>query len=404
MEAKLSSNSLFKLAAVAVLAFALALVALAQPAFADESSSAAASDSAASAESGKPAEADSARGGLPMMGGDYVWFGRELDLSNSAVENDLIAAGQVVNIKKTTVAGDFRTAAQDIAIKDSFAGQNITAAGETVAVNNSTAKAIALAGRTAYFSGTCDELTMYAETVYIDGTVNGDVVVGANTVEIRENAHITGTLRVSASSEPVIKSGAEVGKVEFTQSEDRSATAGGASAVAAFGNGMIELWETLAVFLAIMSILGTLVVAVLAEWLFRRQTAGAAEMIRTRTGATIGSGIIGALVAPLAVILLIVFGITLPVAGGVAFTLFAMTSVATGFVGASLFKLAFKKLGRFQCALAGGAIMGVASAIPFLGSIVGALSFMYLLGYVLQSIYLGMRDPAPGSAPTIPAE
>ena len=200
------------------------------------------------------------------------------------------------------------------------------------------------------------------------------------------------------------KSGAKVGKVEFTQSEDRSATAGGASTVAAFGNGMIELWETLAVFLAIMSILGTLVVAVLAEWLFRRQTAGAAEMIRTRTGATIGSGIIGALVAPLAVILLIVFGITLPVAGGVAFTLFAMTSVATGFVGASLFKLAFKKLGRFQCALAGGAIMGVASAIPFLGSIVGALSFMYLLGYVLQSIYLGMREPAPGSAPTIAAE
>lgn len=398
MEAKLTSNGMFKLAAAAVLAFMLALAALVQPAFADEGSSAATASDSAAAESGKTAEANAARGGLPMMGGDYVWFGRELDLSNSAVENDLIAAGQVVNVKKVTVAGDFRVAAQDIAIKDSFAGQNITAAAETVAVNNSTANAVALAGRTAYFSGTCDELTMYADTVYIDGTVNGDVVVGANSVEIRENAHIAGTLRVSAASEPVIKSGAEVGKVEFTQSDNESA------GVAGIRNGLAGLAASLAVFLAIMSVLGTLVVAMLSEWLFRRQTAGAAEMIRTRTGATIGSGIIGALVAPLAVVLLIVFGITLPVAGGVAFALFAMTSVASGFVGASLFKLAFKKLGRFPCALAGGAIMGVASAIPFLGSIVRVLSFMYLLGYVLQSIYLGMRDPSPGSAQAIQTE
>ena len=95
------------------------------------------------------------------------------------------------------------------------------------------------------------------------------------------------------------------------------------------------------IFIVILSILGTLIVAVLAEWLFRRQTAGAAAMIKERTGALIGTGIVGAIAAPIAVILLICFGITLPVAGGVAFALFAITAVANGFAGASLFKLVF---------------------------------------------------------------
>ena len=419
MEARFVSSKLFRLAAAAVLVLACALAVLAQPAFADESSSAAsgsaasgsaaASESAAaasesaSAESGSaaasgshdPAGIDPIYGGLPLMGGDYVWFGRDLELSNGAIDNDVIAAGQVINIKNTSAQGDYRVAAQNITIKESSAGQNITAAAETVSIRDTTAKAVAAAGNTFYFSGACDELTAYAGTVIIDGTVEGDAVVGANTVKVGENARIKGTLHVDASSEPVIKEGAEVKELDFTLSE-------GEYSVDEIESGLAQLTSRLFVFLAFMSIVGTLLVAVLAEWLFRRQTAGAAEMIRTRTGATIGTGIVGALVAPIAVLLLICLGITLPVAGAVSFALFAMTSVASGFAGASLFKLAFKKLGRFPCALIGGAIMGVAGAVPYLGSIVHAAAFMYLLGYVLQSIYLGMRDPAP--APAAPLE
>ena len=401
METKLASGNLFKMIAVALLAFALALVTLAQPAFADESSSAAAasssaaSDSAAAATTGKPTEAvDPIRGGLPMMGNDYVWFGRDLELSNAEISNDLIAAGQIVNIKKTTAVSDFRIAAQEVSIKDSFAGQNITVAGETVSIHDTIANAVAAAGRTVYVGGSCDELSIYGETVYVDGVVNGDVVVGANTVEVGPNARIMGTLHVSASTEPVMDRGAEVADVDYTKSESSSYSSAGIESTLAGLSSMIIM------LMIVMSIIGTFVVALLAEWLFPRQTVGAAEMIRNRTGATIGTGIVGALVAPIAVILLICLGVTLPVAGGVAFALFAMTSVACGFAGASLFKLVFKNMGRFKCAMLGGAIVGVASAIPFLGSLVSAAAFMYLLGYVLQSIFLGMREPAPTFAAT----
>ena len=161
---------------------------------------------------------------------------------------------------------------------------------------------------------------------------------------------------------------------------------------------LASLSSFLFVFGIVMSILGTLVIAVLAEWLFGRHTAAAAAMIRTRTGATIGSGVVGALVAPIVIIILCCLVITLPVAGALTLALLAMTVVAEGFMGASVFKLAFPKLGRFPTALAGGAIMGVASAIPFLGALVSAAAFMYFLGYVLQTIFLSLRKPAPSTA------
>ena len=385
----LESSRLLRIALAIVATMALALAIAVHPAvaFAKNSSSSASASSSESASAEDPASPESlpAFGGLPMQGNDYVWLGRNLNLHQHSVENDLVAAGQSIHLANITVGGSFRVAAQDIEIEDSTATENITAAAERVVIKNTTANSISEAGRTASFTGSCNELTIYAEKVYINGTVEGDVVVNASSVEVMGDARIKGTLHVNAPSEPVIQHDAEVGKVDFTLTESSSNT----------GGLFAGMSVTFLIIMAIVGVIGTIIISVLAEWLFRRQTAGAAEMIRNRTGATIGSGIIGALVAPLVIIILCVLVITLPVAGALALALFAMTIVAEGFMGASLFKLVFPRLGRFPCALAGGAIIGVASVIPILGAIVGAAAFMYLLGYVLQSIFLGMRAKAP---------
>ena len=376
------------ISAALALLMACAMMALPRIAFADDQPS-----ESASAETPTPSElADAAAGkplgGLPLMGNDYVWFGRSLELGDCKIDNDLLAAGQNVRISNCSMPGSVRAAAQDVAIKGTKAGQNITAAAETVAITDSTANAVAAAGRTITFSGTCNELTAYGEKVFIDGTVNGDVMVGANTVEVGTNARIMGTLHVEAANDPVMQRGAEVADVDFKKADDRAS----ASDVRQATTAAISLFLMM---MAIISFIGTFIVAILAEWLFKRHTAAAAGMMRSRTGAMIGTGIIGALAAPIAVIILFSLGITMPVAGAATFALFAMTCVAGGFMGASVFKLAFPRLTRFKCAMAGGAIMAVAGVIPLLGSLVRAVAFMYLLGYVLQSIFLGMREPDP---------
>lgn len=334
-------------------------------------------------------------GSLPMMGNDYVWFGKDLALQGETVKNDFIAAGETIDFGKGTVAGDIRAAARTITIAETSVTENMSLAAETVTMSDVKAQAIVATGATVTFSGSCTALTAYGNEVVINGTVDGDVVVGANHVELGPNAKIAGTLHVEASESPTVESGASVGDIDFTQSEKTPSEEEVGSAVAVFSS-------VFAVIFAIVGILATLLIAICSEWLFSRHTEAAARMIKERTGATIGTGIVGMVVAPIAIIVLCMLIITLPIAGALVLALLAMALVASGFAGASIFKLAFPNMGRYKCALAGGAIMAVAGAIPFLGGIVRAAAFAYLLAYVLQSIHLGMygkRTAAQAQAP-----
>lgn len=332
-----------------------------------------------------------------LMGNDVVWFGSHLELEDYELDNDLIAAGQTVDLKEVAAPGSIRAAAQSITMDDSSAAQSITVAGQHVSLTNTEATVIAIAAQEVSVSGACSELTVYAETVFIDGTVYGDAMIGAKTVEIGPNANIEGTLHVSAEREPVVQRGAEVEEVAFSQTgescKEDEGTAPDAGAI-------------LSVVLAVVSIMGTLVVAILAEWLFGHHTDAAATMARTRTGALVGTGVIGTLAAPIVAVILLVLVLTAPVAIALTCALLAMAVVAGGFAGASLLRLAAPKLGRFKRALAGGAIVGVAGALPILGTIVHAVAFAFMLGYVLQGIFLGLRDRsrAHDSEPPSPPE
>ena len=331
----------------------------------------------------QPTPADN---GILPMGNDRLWAGANLKLSGAKIPNDLLAAGQTISLAGCQVGGGIRVAGQDIEVADVKAQQNITIAGETLQISNSSSRAVAMAGRTATFTGTCDELTAYASDVFIDGTVNGDVNVGAQSVTVGKNAKILGTLHVNSSQEPTIQQGAEVRDVDFTKSQDDNVTAEQVGVVASGIGG------ALTIFFTIVGIVSTIVIALLAEWLFGRHTLAASQMIRERTGAMIGSGVIGTAAAPIALIIMCLLVVTLPVAGCVALALIAMGMVCGGFAGASLSKLVFPKLGRYTCALVGGVIIAVAKAIPILGFLVRTAAFMYLLGYVLQCIYLGRKN------------
>lgn len=333
--------------------------------------------------------------GLPMMGHDYVWFGRDLALQGETVNNDFIAAGETIDFERGTVGGDIRAAARTITIADASVNENMSLAAETVTMTDVRAQAVVATAATITYSGSCSALTAYANNVVIDGMVDGDVVVGANHVEVGPNAKILGTLRVEASENPTVQPGASVGDIEFTQTEKTPTGEEVGGAISAFSS-------VFAVVLAIIGILATLLIAICSEWLFSRHTEAAARMIKERTGATIATGIVGMVVAPIAVIVLCMLVVTLPIAGALVLVLLAMALVASGFAGASVFKLAFPNMGRFKCALAGGGIMAVLCAVPFLGGIVRAVAFAYLLAYVLRAIHLGMhgkRQAAQAEAP-----
>lgn len=399
METKSALTRVPKLAVFITLFVALAcmLAAGPAPAFADGSSSAASKPASAEPASNMLSKLDGnidayvdRIASLPIMRTNNIRLGNNLDISNEEASNSLIAIARQSSVKGTTAKGNLLVAGADVAIEESSADQAILTLGQTLAINNTTAKAIAAVGNVVSVSGTYNSLVVYADTAYIDGTVNGDIAVDADNVEIGPNARIEGTLYVSRSKEPVVSEDAEVSDIQVVNSVDDYIMAVISPMISEFVTGLL-------INLAILSFFGALIIALLAEWLLPRQTAGAVEMVRKRKRATIGSGAIGAIAIPLLVILLAFLGITLPVAQGVTFAALSLSTAATGFMGASVFRLVFKNMGRFKSALAGGVIMGAASAIPLFGIVVQIVAFIYLLGYVLQSIYLNMRHPSPAS-------
>lgn len=335
--------------------------------------------------------ADDAISGL--FGDDVVWIGEDKLFTKTTAPNDILAAGQSIAVSSCNVSGSIRAAAEDISIRGADVAHSITLAAKTATVSDTKAKAVALAARDASFSGECDTLYIAAEHAVIDGTVHGDLVVNADTLQLGPNACIEGSVRGSAGQQPEIAPTAQHGALALsvgTQEDDAE------PAFNVAGTLLALVYGTLA----------CLVTAAAAEWLARKQTANAAHLAKTRTGYLVASGIIGAIAAPVAVIILCCLVITLPIAGAATLALLALTIVSGGFTAAALGKLAFKNLGRFPAAIAMGAILGAACALPYVGKPIAAACFMFALGYIIQNAFLGLTnrnagDPTP--APTAQA-
>lgn len=367
-------------AAVAIAAAGTLAIAPAIPAFAADESHHADDDHTWSAEE----IADHASG---MLGDDIVWFGQSKLFTKTAAPNDILAAGQSIAVSSCTVSGSIRAAAEDIAVRGADVAHSITLAAKDATVSDTTAQAVAIAAGDASFSGECDALYICAEHAVIDGTVHGDVVVNADSVRLGPNARIEGAIRGSAGDQPEIASSAQHGALELsigTQEDDKAEPASNA-----VGTLLGVAYSALA----------CLVTAAAAEWLARKHTANAAKLAKTRTGYLVASGIIGAIAAPVAVIILCCLVITLPIAGAATFALIALTIVSGGFTAAALGKLVFKNLGRFPAAIAMGAILGAACALPYVGKPIAGACFMFALGYSIQNAFLGLTNRNEG-APT----
>ena len=322
-----------------------------------------------------------------LLGDDIVWAGENVDYSNISARNDILAAGRYINVEDSTVAGSIRAAGESVSVSGTDVAHSITLAGNETTVEGVTAQAVALAANTATFSGETNSLYVLGDSVVINGTVHGDAVITASTIELGPNANIEGALRGTTDSEPTIASGAHYGTIELAQSEnDASETNGGFD----FG-GLIGSM--------LYGAIACLITAAVIEWLGRKQVATSVDLAKSRMGYVAASGVIAAVVAPIAIVILCCLVVTLPVAGALALALIALTIISGGFTAAVLGKLVFKNMKRFGAVIAMGAIIGAACALPFIGTVLAIACFAFALGCMLQGIYCGLKKQRPGYEP-----
>lgn len=331
-------------------------------------------------------EADSDPSGAE---GDLYWAGQNLNLDDASIDRDIIAAGDSLSIRDCTVGGAVRLAARTIDISKTAIDGSVTVAGQHVVLNTgSTANCFYAMGETVALRGSAKSAALAGSTVTIDGTVDGDVEVWADKLILGKNAHITGTVNAHISEDPERAEGAQVGSLKIDRTENEST----ATINDAIGG-------------IVAAALSTCFVAIILELVFPRATASAAGMLRQRPTPLWVSGLLGAVVAVPAVLLLIISIAGLPLAGALMCAVIGIALVSAAFMGTAIARMVGHSQNRYAMAAIGGIAAGALTGLPLIGDFISGVAFVFMLGYVIQIIWRNahLKPQQAANTPSLPS-
>ncbi len=306
--------------------------------------------------------------------------GQTVDFGGAKANGSLFAAGQQVNGSGAEINESLYVAGNGVSLNNVEVYGNIFAAGNDVSITGDTkSNAVYVAGNKVIYEGETYALYAGGSTVILKGYVEGDAVISADTVEITDDAVVTGTLKVISPSKPEVPDDAQINDLEFEQVSDD------ADEGASLGLGALIISKILKTlyWIVAMAAFGMILC-----WLFNDHLTRASEYIKNRTAAVVISGILGWLCIPVLVIALLCSYIFAPIGGILGLSYVLLVCVGLSFAGASLSRLVFPKMNVFLSTLIGIAILEAVRMIPFIGFMVGAAADMYLIGYVIQRLWL----------------
>lgn len=333
--------------------------------------------------------------GGKTIGLDLYAVGKDVSVSNSEVASSALLAGYNVQVNSVAIGGSLRAAGYTLYVDNAQIAANATLAGYSIDIGDQvTARGIYTASSTMRFSGTCDTLTAFGQSVTILGTVNGSVHISADQVYIGDDAVINGTLYVSSTSEPNVASTAKIADMQFEQLHQKYATSAHSTV-----HPFISTLKKLAWMLS-----GRVLLAILFFFIIGGSLNRAGTMLSARPWAMPLSGLITLIAAPTAAIILLITVIGVP-AGALLLCLYIIAiGFSVSFMGCVGGQLLFPKLHGLLASIIGVCICSIAVIIPYLGGMVRFVCMVYTLGYFVQTIYLQIpkknSDHRPSSSAT----
>lgn len=307
---------------------------------------------------------------------DLYWAGLSLTASDSEVGADILAAAQNIDITDSSVHGSIRTASQTLNITRVTTEGNITSAAQYITIGDgTTVGAVYAVAQDINFNGTASCAGLYGQTVTINGTIEGDVTVVAQKLVFGKHAHVTGTVHATVGTDPIQKEGSSVKKIETDYNdalkpanEDRVST----------------LIDTL--IDAALTMAETALVAFLLTLILPRAVAGATDALRTKAGFLVLSGLM-ILIVFLPVSLLLLFSVVISDLGGALLAaVVATTFIAAPLMGAAIGSLMLPQAPTTTASAAGGAVVGLAVSLPYIGIVFDIVAIVLCLGYLLRCI------------------
>ena len=306
--------------------------------------------------------------------------GKSVDMKDADAVGSVLMAGQDVKASDSEVSESMYVAGNNVSVEDTKVLGNVFAAGSEVSLTDGfSANAVYAAAQNFTFDGEANCLLVGAGSVTIGGVIDGDVTIDSDNITIKDGTVINGTLIVNSSKEPDIPEDVEVGKYTFNKVEPDSDSISSLS----IGARILKKITSGLYWIVAMAAFGMLLC-----WLFDRHLSTAANYIKNRTAPMVVSGVLAWLCIPVAALLLCISYILAPIAGMLTLAYVLLLCEGLAFTGASLSRIIFPNMNVFLSALICIAALEVVRLIPVIGMLVGIAADMYLLGYVIQSLWL----------------
>ncbi|QGP92338.1 Polymer-forming cytoskeletal [Neomoorella glycerini] len=312
---------------------------------------------------------------LGNITGDLMAAGDSVT-SEGDIGGDVLVASRTLNISGT-VGGDVRAAGQNISL-DGQVGRAVTVFGQQLAV-----KPGANVGRNLMFGGERLELAgavggnvrAWVDTVTVSGRVDGNLEIEADHLELLPGAQVKGDIMVKGANPPLISEGAEIkGRVNYIPLATEAAK-------------RMSWWQILGrQLLSLAKLLGlALLMALLAAPFLRAEV----EELRAKPWTGLGVGLGWLVLAPLAIILLVIL-----VVGQAAAWVLGIVYVGLIFAAGLLFKPVLGAfLGQWLLArfgdrefslvwetLLGAMLLWLLGLIPVVGGIITVVGVIITLG------------------------
>lgn len=302
---------------------------------------------------------------------------------NGNVEQDLVVAGGNLNLNGT-VGGDIRAAGGNILVSSPVGGDLVVAGGnvsvtQKAAVNGDL---VAAAGNLVVNSPVNGKAKICGGNITINGKIVGDLEITAEeSLTFGPTAEVTGKITYKGRRQAVVKEGAKVGAINFTELEARRG----------FGKvfGPIVLVELIGAFAAV--------------WLFmhffRRRVEVVSDQIYRKPWQMLGLGLAGLVLTPVVMIILFIsiigYYVALVVMAWYFFMLLLSCLLTAIFTGAWILKM-INKTPMLQlswpAALVGVVVLKILFFVPVLGWFALLILFLLGVGGVLRHSYDQVLD------------
>jgi cytoskeletal protein CcmA (bactofilin family) len=317
-----------------------------------------------------------------VVTGDAILFGSEV-IVDGQIMGSLLVFAQNVRIDGN-VAGSVRGGSNTFSFHGST-GRDLMIMANTVTVAGPVGQDFFAAANNAMITGSvARDIKTSMNRLVVDGPVGGDIEANVSELVIGPRALVDGKVTYTSESDATVNNQAVVrGALTRLDPPASEVTSGKPAGFSFWG--------------FVRPILSLLVVGLVMILLFPEVTKGAAGMIRSKPGGSLGTGALIVFVAPIAAVILLVTVIGIPISFLSMLLYIVLLYLSRIFAGYFLASLAFEKLGKelhpVWVTLIGVLVLALIFRIPYVGWLVHLAAVLFGSGAFMHYMLNKKNEP-----------